>query len=102
MTDKEALEKLVHTIQEVKDSHNENGTPINYGTICDLVIIARRLLDEINSCANINENVERVRLKPIEDRGGYLSERGDEPTVLFKGVPLCYAENGFVNTYCRN
>lgn len=50
----------------------------------------------------INENVERVRLKPIEDRGGYLSERGDEPTVLFKGVPLCYAENGFVNTYCRN
>lgn len=48
------------------------------------------------------ENVERVRLKPIEDRGGYLSERGDEPTVLFKGVPLCYAENGFVNTYCRN
>ena len=55
MTDKEALINLVNAIQEVKDDHNENGTPINYGTICSLVIIGHRLLQETDSC---NTNVK--------------------------------------------
>ena len=61
MTDREALIKLTEEIQQVKDSHNENGTSINYGTICSLVIIAHRLLEEVRksdreSCEFRHEN----------------------------------------------
>ena len=49
MTDREALHKLVEEIQKIKDDHNENGTPINYGTICGLVITAHRLLEEVDA-----------------------------------------------------
>ena len=42
----------------------------------------------------IDENTERVRLKLPRDM------RNEKPTVTFNGVPLRYAPNGFVNTYC--
>lgn len=47
MTDRDALIKLTEEIQQVKDNHNEKGTSINYGTICSLVIIAHRLLENV-------------------------------------------------------
>lgn len=41
---RQAVKEFVESIQKVKDNHNENGTPINYGTICDLVISGWRLM----------------------------------------------------------
>lgn len=41
---REAVREFVERIQTIKDSHNENGTPINYGTICDLVIQGWKLM----------------------------------------------------------
>ena len=39
------VKKFVEYIQTIKDNHNEKGSPINYGTICDIVINAHKLLD---------------------------------------------------------
>ena len=44
----------------------------------------------------IDDNMEKNRLK------GPHELRNNEPKATFKGVPLRYAENGFVNTYCIN
>ena len=41
---REAVREFVERIQTIKNSHNENGTPINYGTICDLVIQGWKLM----------------------------------------------------------
>lgn len=35
---RERLKEFVLNIQEIKDAHNENGEPINYGTICGILI----------------------------------------------------------------
>lgn len=43
--DRQEVKKFVEYIQAIKDNHNEKGSPINYGTICDIVINAHRLLD---------------------------------------------------------
>lgn len=39
------VREFVNFVQSIKDNHNEQGKPINYGTICDIVIRAHRLLD---------------------------------------------------------
>lgn len=39
------VRKFVDYVQSIKDKHNLVGSPINYGTICDIVIIAHKLLD---------------------------------------------------------
>lgn len=39
------VQKFVSYIQSIKDSHNEQDTPINYGTICDLVIRGWKLME---------------------------------------------------------
>ncbi len=44
----------------------------------------------------IDGSTERMRLKPPHEM------RGEEPTATFRGTLLKYAENGFVNTYCRS
>lgn len=46
--DREEVKKFVEYIQTIKDNHNEKGNPINYGTICDIVIYGHRLLDSSN------------------------------------------------------
>jgi len=44
---RQAVEEFVKYIQSIKDKHNDEGSPINYGTICDLVIRGWELLDNI-------------------------------------------------------
>lgn len=39
------VKQFVSYIQSIKDSHNEKDTPINYGTICDLVIRGWKLME---------------------------------------------------------
>ena len=39
------VQKFVSYIQSIKDSHNEQDIPINYGTICDLVIRGWKLME---------------------------------------------------------
>jgi hypothetical protein len=43
-----------------------------------------------------DEKAERIRLKPRHEVGVSC------PTVTFRGVPLGFAEDGFINTYCRD
>lgn len=42
---REEVREFVNFVQSIKDNHNEQGKPINYGTICDIVIRAHKLLD---------------------------------------------------------
>ncbi len=42
---REKVKEFVNFVQSIKDNHNKQGEPINYGTICDIVIRAHRLLD---------------------------------------------------------
>lgn len=42
---RQAVEEFVEYIQTIKDKHNEDGSPINYGTICDLVIRGYELVE---------------------------------------------------------
>ena len=46
--DKQKVLDFVRNIQKIKDAHNEDGTPINYGTICGLVIEGWQLVKELN------------------------------------------------------
>lgn len=48
---RQAVREFVEFIQSIKDDHIENKTPINYGTLCDLVIRGQQLLElpSINS-----------------------------------------------------
>lgn len=43
---KEEVGQFIQSIQKIKDDHNEYGTPINYGTICGILIEGYRLLDK--------------------------------------------------------
>ena len=43
---KEEVKQFIENIQKIKDNHNEHGEPINYGTICDILIWGYRLLDK--------------------------------------------------------
>lgn len=42
---REAVKEFVEYIQTIKDKHNVEGSPINYGTICDLVIRGWKLVE---------------------------------------------------------
>ena len=41
---RQAVVEFVEYIQSIKDKHNNEGSPINYGTICDIVIEGWNLL----------------------------------------------------------
>lgn len=43
---KEEVRQFIESIQKIKDNHNEHGEPINYGTICGILIEGYRLLDK--------------------------------------------------------
>lgn len=43
---KEEVREFIESIQKIKDNHNEHGEPINYGTICGILIEGYRLLDK--------------------------------------------------------
>lgn len=43
---KEEVRQFIENIQKIKDNHNEYGEPINYGTICGILIEGYRLLDK--------------------------------------------------------
>ena len=43
---KEEVRQFIENIQKIKDNHNEHGEPINYGTICGILIEGYRLLDK--------------------------------------------------------
>lgn len=42
---RQAVKEFVEYIQTIKDKHNDEGSPINYGTICDLVIRGWKLVE---------------------------------------------------------
>ena len=46
--EKQKVLEFVRNIQRIKDDHNENRIPINYGTICGLVIEGCKLVKELN------------------------------------------------------
>lgn len=41
-----------------------------------------------------DENAKRIRMKSQHETDA------SRPTVTFRGVPLGYAEDGFISTYC--
>ena len=41
---REKVIKFISNIQKIKDEHNENGAPINYGTICGILIEGWKLV----------------------------------------------------------
>ena len=43
---KEEVRQFIENIQKIKDNHNEHGEPINYGTICGILVEGYRLLDK--------------------------------------------------------
>lgn len=43
---REEVRQFIENIQKIKDNHNEYGEPINYGTICGILIEGYRLLDK--------------------------------------------------------
>lgn len=43
---REEVRQFILNIQKIKDNHNEYGEPINYGTICGILIEGYRLLNK--------------------------------------------------------
>ena len=57
---RQAVLEFVKSIQKIKDDHNENGTPINYGTICDLVISGWHLM-QLPSVTPISSVIDDIK-----------------------------------------
>lgn len=53
---KEEVRQFIENIQKIKDNHNEHGEPINYGTICGILIEGHRLLDKYKESKDGNNN----------------------------------------------
>ena len=53
---KEEVRQFIENIQKIKDNHNEYGEPINYGTICGILIEGYRLLDKYKESKDGNDN----------------------------------------------
>ena len=53
---KEEVRQFIENIQKIKDNHNEHGEPINYGTICGILIEGYRLLDKYRKGKDGNED----------------------------------------------
>lgn len=68
--DRQEVKKFVEYIQTIKDNHNEKGSPINYGTICDIVIKAHKLLDS-PSVTPVQKWIPCSERLP-EERGYYI------------------------------
>lgn len=64
------VQKFVSYIQSIKDSHNEQDTPINYGTICDIVIRGWKLM-ELPSVTPVQKWIPVSERLP-ENEGLYL------------------------------
>lgn len=67
---RQEVREFVNFVQTIKDNHNEKGSPINYGTICDIVIKAYRLLD-LPSVTPVQEWIPCSEKLP-EERGNYI------------------------------
>ena len=44
--------EYVREVQKFKDSHNEHGTPINYGTICTLCMDGWDMISKLHDKLN--------------------------------------------------
>jgi len=53
---KEEVRQFIENIQKIKDNHNEHGEPINYGTICGILIEGYRLLDKYREDKDGNDD----------------------------------------------
>lgn len=67
---REKVKEFVNYIQSVKDKHNEEGAPINYGTICDLVIRGWKLLDS-PSVIPVHGTCEKCKWLATDEDGNY-------------------------------
>ena len=89
---REAVKEFVERIQTIKDSHNENGTPINYGTICDLVIQGWKLMKlpsvqpKPNYCASCKHNTNNEICLECEYDGITRGMTKYEPSVQPKPI----------------
>lgn len=54
---REEVIQFIENIQKIKDNHNEHGEPINYGTICGIIIEGYRLLDK---CRKDKDGKEKI------------------------------------------
>lgn len=50
---REEVKQFILSIQQIKDRHNEFNAPINYGTICGILIAGYRLLDKYKENDNV-------------------------------------------------
>lgn len=82
------VQKFVSYIQSIKDSHNEEDTPINYGTICDLVIRGWKL-------------VELPPITPTRKSGLHWIERFDNESMWLE-CPHCHRDSIAAYNYCPN
>jgi hypothetical protein len=83
---RQEVREFVNFVQTIKDNHNEKGSPINYGTICDIVIKAHRLLDS-PPVTPVQEWIPVSEKLPEED-GEYLlfgKIDEDEENYIFIG-----------------
>ena len=53
---KEEVRQFIENIQKIKDNHNEYDEPINYGTICGILIEGYRLLDKYREGKDGDDN----------------------------------------------
>ena len=53
---REEVRQFIENIQKIKDNHNEYGEPINYGTICGILIEGYRLLDKYRKGKDGNDD----------------------------------------------
>ncbi len=85
---RQAVIEFVEYIQTIKDRHNEEGSPINYGTICDIVIRGWELVE----AEEVQEPKTGHWITDAETYYKAINERGnrvDEYTPYFTDDIAC-------------
>ena len=86
---KEEVKAFVSRIQKIKDDHNEKGAPINYGTICGILIDGYKLLKE-NTEPDSRESKLEPELKAVSPN--VPPKFANKTEVLAKGFDEWYQE----------
>ena len=70
--EKQKVLEFVKHIQKIKDEHIEEGKPINYGTICGLVIEGWNLVKELGQSVHwrgdsVEDLIDKIHLILVEE-----------------------------------
>lgn len=95
---RQEVKEFVEYIQTLKDKHNDEDSPINYGTICDLVIRGWKLVESKGKgMSNLEKAKEKVKeYYSVADHGIFNSRNTvrDVMVTIYKGegltIDVCY------------